>query len=459
MTVEGTDYTDTYAPVTKLVSFRLLLALVARHRWLIHHMDVVTAFLNPPVDEEIYMKPPEGIEWLEKSWSTKNPMVCKLNKSLYGLKQAPRLWYKHIDASLKTLGFTSTDSDSNIYISNTKNIIILLYVDALLLISPSLPNLTTIKHHLAETYQMTDLGPVRQFLGIELSQIKHSGFQYWTIHQHRFISTILSRFGMSACKGVATPLDKGKVLSKANPNFTSTLTAQQEYQKLIGSLMYLMMGSRPDLAYTVSTLSKFNCNPTADHLLAAKHVLRYIQSTAKLHLTFTIGTQSQLEGFSDSDWAGHKDDSKSTSGYLFTFSVGSICWKSRKQNLIALSSTEAEYISLTETAKEATWLRELYREICSRLSLNKSFIPHNIPIHADNQAAIQMAIVPHFHERTKHISICYHYVRSAIERGLITLTYISTTDNPADILTKALSHDIHERHVSHLGLRYFLNVD
>ena len=417
-------------------------------------VDVVTAFLNPPVDENIYMDAPEGIEWLEKDWAPENPMICKLKKSLYGLKQAPRLWYKHIDISLKALGFTSTNSDSNIYISNTKNIIILLYVDNLLLISQSLPNLTIIKSHLADTYRMTDRGSVKQFLGIELSQTEHSGIQYWTIHQHHFISTILSRFGMSACKGVATPLDKGKLLSKYNSEYKSTLIAQQEYQKLIGSLMYLMMGTCPDLAYTVSTLSKLNCNPTPDHLQAAKRVLRYIHSTAHLHLAFTISTESQLVGFSDSDWTGDKNDSKSTSGYLFTLSEGSVCWKSRKQSIIALSSTEAEYISLTETAKEATWLCELSHEISSRLSFDKSCIQGSIPIHADNQAAIQMAKVPRFHERTKHISIHYHYVCSAIENHLITLDYIPTTDNPVDILTKALSRNIDERHLFNLGLRY-----
>ena len=149
---------------------------------------------------------------------------------------------------------------------------------------------------------------------------------------------------MLSCKGVTTPLDQGKLLSKANQEYKSTLTTQQEYQKLIGSLMYLMMGTRPDLAYTVSTLSKFNCNPTSDHLIAAKRVLRYIQSTAKLHLAFTAGTElnPDLKGFCDSDWAGDKSDSKSTSGYLFKLAGAAICWKSRKQNLIALSSTEAE---------------------------------------------------------------------------------------------------------------------
>ena len=161
-----------------------------------------------------------------------------------------------------------------------------------------------------------------------------------------------------------------------------------------------------------------------------------------------------MEGYSDSDWAGDKDDSKSTSGYLFSLSRASICWKSRKQKLIALSSTEAEYIALTEAAKEASWLRTLYMEIRSRLNIEKVSLQGSIPIHADNQASIHMAKIPRFHERTKHIGIRYHYVRTAIEDGLISLSYIPTTENPADILTKALPRTLHERHVNHLGLRY-----
>ena len=163
----------------------------------------------------------------------------------------------------------------------------------------------------------------------------------------------------------------------------------------------------------------------------------------------------ELKGFCDSDWAGDKSDSKSTSGYLFKLSGAAICWKSRKQNLIALSSTEAEYIALTEAAKEASWLRELYQEICLRMNLNKTMLQGSIPIYADNQAAIQMAKVPRFHERTKHIRIRYHYVRSAIESNIITLDYIPTTANPADILTKALSRNLHESHLLRLGLCYF----
>jgi len=452
--VEGTDYGETYAPVAKLVSFRLLLALAARNNWLIDHMDVVTAFLNPPIDEDIYMEAPEGVEWLEPSYSSKNGLICKLKKSLYGLKQAPRLWFEQIDSFLQILGFRSTASDPNIYISSAYHMIILLYVDDLLIISPSSANIAKVKSSLSQKYKMSDLGPVKQFLGIELKQIQHSGTSYWAISQCRFISTILSRFGMSACRGVTTPLDKGKLLVKAAPDFTATLTSQKEYQTLIGSLMYLMIATRPDLAYTVSTLSKFSSNPSSDHFCAAKRVLRYLQSTATLSLTFIRDRETQLEGYSDSDWAGDRDDSKSTSGYLFTLSGATICWKSRKQKLIALSSTEAEYIALTETAKEASWLRSLYLEISSQLRTNISY-QGSIPIHADNQASIHLAKISHFHERTKHIGIRYHYVRTAIENGLINISYVPTTQNPADILTKALPRNLHEHHLTRLGLHCF----
>ena len=222
--VEGSDYGETFAPVAKLVSFRLLLAMAAKNAWFIDHMDVVTAFLNPPVEEEIYMQAPEGIDWLEPSWPAMNRPICKLKKSLYGLKQAPRLWYQHINTFLAILGFTSTNSDSNIYISRSYSMIILLYVDDLLLISPQSANIAKVKERLSEKYRMSDLGPIRQFLGIEVKQVKHAGLCYWTLNQQRFISTILLRFGMNSCHGVTTPLDKGKLLVKAPSEFTSTLT-------------------------------------------------------------------------------------------------------------------------------------------------------------------------------------------------------------------------------------------
>jgi len=333
--------------------------------------------------------------------------------------------------------------------------IILLYVDDLLIISPSTDKIAKVKTRLSQKYQMSALGPVKQFLGIEVKQTQHSGTHYRAITQSRFISTILSRFGISSCRSVATPLDKGKLFIKATPELTSPPSPQKEYQAVIRSLMYLMMGTHPDLAYTVSTLSKFSSNPSSDHFSTAKRVLRYLQTTATLSLTFIMNQGSRLEGYSDSDWAGDKDDSKSTSGYLFTLSGAAICWKSRKQKLIALSSTEAEYIALTETAKEASWLRNLFAEIGSCFNIEKSSLQGtSILIYADNQASIYMAKIPGFHERTKHIGIRYHYVRTAIENSLINLSYIPTTENlnPADILTKALSQELHQRHVSQLGL-------
>ena len=141
-------------------------------------MDVVTAFLNPPVEEEIYMEAPEGIEWLEPTWLKKKHLICKLKKSLYGLKQAPRLWYKHIDGFLRALGFVPTNSDPNIYLSRSYQTIILLYVDDLLIMSTLSTNIDKVKPLLLQQYRMSDLGPVRQFLGIEVRQIQDSGINY-----------------------------------------------------------------------------------------------------------------------------------------------------------------------------------------------------------------------------------------------------------------------------------------
>ena len=236
---------------------------------------------------------------------------------------------------------------------------------------------------------MSNLGPVKQFLGIEVTQTQHSGTQYWTINQSRFISTILSRFGMSSCHGIATPLDNRKLLVKASPELTSPPSLQTEYHALIGSLMYFMIGTHLDLTYTVSMLSKFSSNPSNDHFFAAKQVFHYLQTTATLSLTFIMNQESHLKGYLDSDWAGDIDDSKSTSCYLFTLCEAAICWKSRKQILIALSSTGVEYIALIEIAKEASWLRSLFADISSYFNIEKSSLQGtSIPIYADNPASI-----------------------------------------------------------------------
>ena len=440
---EQTEIGETFAPVAKLVTLRMVLALSTIHGWEIDHMDVVTAFLNPPVNNDIYMFLPEGIDWLDPT-KPANTTICKLNKALYGLKEAPRLWYHHIDKFLQSINFQKSTNDPNLYQSTDGELLLILYVDDLLLASKSRSHIDQAKQHLHKRYRMNDLGPARRFLGLEIESLPNGHLR---LHQRQFIAKVLHRFNMKQCNGTQTPMETNQKLLPAQPS--ERLVEPREYQSLVGSLMYLAVGTRPDIAYTVAVLSKFNAKPTDNHFLAAKRLLRYLKQTASLALVYSPA--NSLFGYTDSDFAGDIGDRKSTSGYVFILANAAISWRSKKQTLVSLSSTEAEYVGCSEAAREAIWLRRLYNEITTKnAKVNKPAIQLLL---SDSQGAISLAETPRFHNRTKHIAVKYHFVRDSCATGSIHLEYIPTTQMTADIMTKALPRDTHQRHVLNMGLQ------
>ena len=507
---EQTDYGDTYAPVAKLVSFRIMIALAAHYRWELDQMDVVTAFLNPPVESNVYMELPEGLheyhtctkavsqdekhshesgqgltmrleseDALGPGLTSLRPgTICKLRKALYGLKEAPRLWHTHIDTFLKSIGFKQSTSDPNLYILTTPLggfLFLLLYVDDLLITCRCRDQVNRIKKLLSDNYRMTDLGPARQFLSIQIDRLFSGDIR---LSQERFVQTILQRFQMGDCNGVATPMESGIVLQRSQNPDIEDQGDRQLYQSLVGSLMYLMTATRPDLAYTVSTLSKFNSGPTDKHLFAAKRVLRYLKQTGKLGLTYSTGNSRsyeipQLIGYSDSDHAGDRDDRRSTSGYVFTLQGTAVLWKSNKQTMVTLSSTESEYVGSSEATREGIWLQCLLNDFLDHSSENNSSgdrqSPQDTPaerttcdilgrpqlLYMDNQSAMKIAMssASQVNERTKHIDIRFHFVRDAYQQGRIRIEYLPTADMTADILTKALPREAHQRHVRGMGLQ------
>jgi len=336
---EQTNIGDTFAPVAKLASLHMILALAALNGWEIDYMDVVTAFLNPPINDEIYMVLPEGIDWLDPG-KPASMTVCKLNKALYGLKEVPRLWYEEIDRFLLSEGFRKSVNNPNLYLCSDCELI-LLYVDYLLLTAKDRTWINNTKVRLHSRYKMSDLGPARKFLSLEIDWLPNG---YIQLHQKPFILNVLQRFNMQECNGVHTPMEPGRRLVAAQDS--DKLIDQREYQSLVGSLMYIAVRTRPDLAFALSVLSKYNSKPTTDHLLATKRVLRYLMETSGMALVY--GSVDKLIGYTDSDFAGDLNDRKSTSGYVFTLAGAAVSWKSKKQSLVSLSSTEAEYIACSE---------------------------------------------------------------------------------------------------------------
>jgi hypothetical protein len=215
------------------------------------------------------------------------------------------------------------------------------------------------------------------------------------------------------------------------------------YASAVGSLMYTMTATRPDLGYSISTLSAYMADPGEQHWKAMKRVFRYLQHTANYRLELG-GNDLTLQGYSDADWANSRDDRRSVTGYIFTLGAGVISWKSQRQKTVALSSTEAEYVSASTATREVLWLHKLLNELHQP--------QQTTTLHCDNQGSIALANNPTFHQRTKHIDTQYHFIRDEVERQVIKLYYIPTDQMIADVLTKPLRHVQHQWCVEQMGL-------
>jgi hypothetical protein len=424
----GIDYLETYAPVAKLTTYRVIFALAALEQWEIHGMDVITAFLLGKLDEEIYMAQPEGFE----RRGMKGKMVCRLLRSLYGLKQASRVWNIQLHEFLIKIGFKRSNADTCLYVNSDLGIIIAIWVDDILIAGKNSQNIAKVKKQLAGEFSMKDLGQLKHFLGMRVTRTADG----ISIDQSTYVKDILSRFGMEDSKAVSTPMPTGTKLIKSDVN-SARNEIQPLYQSIVGSLMYAMLCTRPDIAYTVQQLSQFASDPSDVHLQAAKRILRYLQGSQNTHLMYKRdnGTTSIIQGYSDADFAAG-EDRKSISGYIFMLAGSPISWQAKKQSMIALSTAEAEYAALTQATKEAIWLQNLLKDL--RMS---KYAPRVINV--DNQGTIALAENPIHHARTKHLDVQLQFVRSSIENGTIKLQYCPTDVMLADIMTKALARDKH----------------
>ena len=290
------------------------------------------------------------------------------------------------------------------------------------------------KRAICKRFDMKDLGKLHHFLGLKVVQDDDSG-DVW-IGQSAYVDKVLLKYGMQDAKSVSTPVDVSTKLVQAVDG--EELFEQCMYQSAVGSLLYLSTGTRPDIAFAVSSVAKFSSKPTKQHWIGVKRILRYLKGTSGLGLLCTRSNGDKLVGYLDSDWASDLEDRRSTSGYLFKLSGAPISWRSKKQTSVALSTAEAEYVALSSATQEAMWLRRLVAELRCKPS-------GATVIHEDNQSAIMMAQNAVFHGRSKHIDIRHHFVREQVCVGTVKLVYCSSEQMVADMLTKGLTRVTFER--------------
>lgn len=435
---QGIDYNEVFAPVARHETVRLVVALANLRNWPLYHLDVKYAFLNGPLEETVFVTQPPGFEI-----AGKEGMVYRLHKALYGLKQAPRAWNKRIDEFLIQLGFKKCTVEYGVYVMNSKDsgmLIICLYVDDLLITGSDPEEIKEFKLTLNQEFEMTDLGELSYFLGLEFVKTEEG----MIMHQQKYVLEILDRFGLIECKSISNPCETSSKLEECSEEEKVDATM---YKQLVGSLRYLC-NSRPDICYAVGVISRFMNEPRKSHLIAAKRILRYVKGTANYGLVFPANRgedQLDLIGYSDSDWCGDRVDRRSTSGYVFMLNGVAICWSSKKQPVTALSSCEAEYIAGTYAACQLVWLESLCLELKCKLQKPQKLL-------IDNRSAINLAKNPVSHGRSKHIETRFHFIREQVMSGRIELVYCPTQDQLADGFTKALKLDRFEELRRKLGL-------
>jgi hypothetical protein len=401
----------------------------------VHHLDVESAFLYGELEEDIFMRLPDGCG--EDSFK-----IAKLNKALYGLKQSNRAWNAKITKVLKKYGFVNlTSIDACLFVkvcADGTKLIIAIYVDDCVMVGKE-KNIAEFKEFLRNEFKMKDLGKISGLLGMNFTRNDTSMF----IDQGKYIEAVICRFGMKDCKISATPLEiKHNNIKNLNNNIFED---NNLYRQLVGCLNHITRCTRPDIAYAVNLLSQAVEAPTESNWIEAKRILRYLKGTMEYKLTYTkLNNENNLTGYVDASYAEDAKSRKSITGYTFLKSGAAITWKSKKQDIVTLSSTEAEYVALSTAAQESLWLIKLEERLEDTVDA--------ITIYEDNQSAIKLSENIINSNRSKHIQTRYHFIREQVMSNIIKLNYIPTNSQVADIFTKSLPREPHTRHTKSLGL-------
>jgi hypothetical protein len=411
---------------------RTLLAVASVRQWSISQLDVKNAFLNGELREEVYMQPPPG-------YSVPDGMVCRLRRSLYGLKQAPRAWFERFSSVLIDAGFQPSDHDPALFVhtSTRGRTLLLLYVDDMIITGDDSQFIAFVKQRLSETFLMSDLGPLRYFLGLEVTSTSDGIF----LSQEKYTQDLLSRAALTDHRTVDTPMELNVHL---RPTDGAPLADPTRYRQIVGSLVYLGI-TRPDITHSVHILSQFVSAPTQLHYSHLLRVLRYLRGTITRRLFFPRSSSLQLQAYSDATWASDPTDRYSLSAYCVFLGSSLIAWKTKKQTAVSRSSAEAELRAMATVTAEVTWLRWLLEDFG---------VPATAPtsLSTDSTGAISIARDPVKHELTKHIGVDASYMRSQVHDQVVSLHHVPSEVQLADFFTKAQTRAQHRFLLSKLSV-------